>query len=135
MSCDTKFIQQVVKLVQKGIAVRVGPPGQLVSFIYVKDLARGIAACLHPAAENEIFNINGIERISVLDIIRNLERILGRMAKIAVVNQRSGQFKGRLISSEKAARLLGWKPQLTYGQALERYALAYAAELQRAARS
>lgn len=112
-----------------------GDGSQTRQFIYVKDLARGIAACLQPAGENEIFNINGVERISVLDIIRHLERILGRTAKINFVNQRAGQFKGRLISSEKAARLLGWKPQFSYGQALERYARAYAAELEKAARS
>jgi len=112
-----------------------GDGSQTRQFIYVKDLARGIAACLQPAGENQIFNINGVERISVLDIIRHLERILGRTAKITFVDQRSGQFKGRLISSEKAGRLLGWKPQFSYGQALERYARAYAAELEKAARS
>jgi len=112
-----------------------GDGSQTRQFIYVKDLARGIAACLQPQGENEIFNINGIERISVIDIIRNLERILGLTAKISFVDQRSGQFKGRLISSEKAGRLLGWKPQLSYGQALERYARAYASELEKSARS
>jgi UDP-glucose 4-epimerase len=111
-----------------------GDGSQTRQFIYVKDLARGIAACLHPAAENQIFNLNGVDRISVLDIIRHLERILGRTAKIAFVDQRSGQFKGRLISSEKADRLLGWKPRFTYAQALEGYALAYAEEIRKAGR-
>ena len=39
---DTKFIHQIVKFVQKGISVRLGPKGQLVSFVYVKDLARAL---------------------------------------------------------------------------------------------
>lgn len=111
-----------------------GDGSQTRQFIYVKDLARGIAACLKPEAENEIFNINGVERISVIDIIRHLERILGRKARLTFIEQRSGQFKGRLISSEKAARLLGWRPQLSYAQALERYAAAYAADLAKAGR-
>ena len=111
-----------------------GDGSQTRQFIYVKDLARGIAACLDPRAENEIFNINGLERISVLDIIRHLERILGQKARLTFINQRAGQFKGRLISSEKSERLLGWKPRFTYAQALERYALSYAVELQKAGR-
>lgn len=39
---DTKFIHQIIKLVKRGIAIRVGPKGQQVSFIYVKDLARAL---------------------------------------------------------------------------------------------
>ncbi len=111
-----------------------GDGSQTRQFIYVKDLARGIAACLQPQAENEIFNINGVERISVIDIIRHLERILGRKAALRFIDQRAGQFKGRLISSEKAARLLGWRPQFSYAQALERYARAYASDLGKAGR-
>ena len=67
------------------------------------------------------------ERSTVHISFHGLERILGRPAKIAFVDQRSGQFQGRLISSEKALGRLGWKPEHAYGQALERYARAYAA--------
>lgn len=52
---DAKFIQQVVKLVRQGIAVRVGPPGQRVSFIYVKDLARVLWDAVERDIRNEIF--------------------------------------------------------------------------------
>jgi nucleoside-diphosphate-sugar epimerase len=104
-------------------------------FIYVKDLARGIAACLQPQAENEIFNLNGRERISVLQILRNLEEILGKKAKVTFVEQRSGQFKGRLISSDKAKRILGWEPRYTYREALEKYARAFIADLRRGGRA
>jgi UDP-glucose 4-epimerase len=111
-----------------------GNGSQTRQFIYVKDLARGIAACLQPKAENEIINLNGRERISVLDIIRQLERILGKKARLTFVAQRAGQFKGRLISSEKAKTLLGWEPRYSYGDALELYARAYAVELKGGAR-
>ena len=52
---DTKFIHQIVKLVQKGIAIRVGPKGQLVSFIYVKDLARALWDAVEKEVRNEIY--------------------------------------------------------------------------------
>jgi nucleoside-diphosphate-sugar epimerase len=41
---------------------------------------------------------------------------------VTFIEQRSGQFKGRLISSEKAKRLLGWETQFSYREALEKYA-------------
>jgi len=87
----------------------------------VKDLARGNAACLHPAAENQIFNLNGKKRISVIQIVRTLEEILGKKASLTFVEDRKGNFKGRFISSEKAHRLLGWAPALNYEEAMRMY--------------
>ena len=55
---DTKFIHQVVKLVRKGIAVRVGPLGQLVSFIYVKDLARALWDAVEKDVKNQVYVIS-----------------------------------------------------------------------------
>lgn len=52
---DTKFIHQIVNLVKKGIAIRVGPKGQLVSFIYVKDLARALWDAVEMNVRNEIY--------------------------------------------------------------------------------
>ncbi len=55
---DTKFIQQVVKLVRKGIGIRVGPKGQVVSFIYVKDLARALWDAVDINVRNQIYVIS-----------------------------------------------------------------------------
>ena len=98
-----------------------GDGSQSRQFIYVKDLARGNAACVQPAAENLGFNINGKRRISVLEIVQTLEKILGRKAELEFVEDRKGNFKGRFISSEKAARILGWAPELEYEQAMTSY--------------
>jgi UDP-glucose 4-epimerase len=98
-----------------------GDGSQSRQFIYVKDLARGNAACVQPAATNEIFNINGRERITVIQIVRTLEEILGKKGNVTFVADRAGQFKGRFISSEKARRLLQWEPRLGYREAMEHY--------------
>ena len=98
-----------------------GDGSQSRQFIYVKDLARGNAACVQPAAENQVFNINGKRRISVLEIVQTLEKILGRKAELEFVEDRKGNFKGRFISSEKAAGILGWAPELEYEQAMTSY--------------
>lgn len=55
---DIKFIHQIVKLIRKGIAVRVGPVGQLVSFIYVKDLARALWDAVDKNVRNEIYVVS-----------------------------------------------------------------------------
>jgi len=98
-----------------------GDGSQIRQFIYVKDLAEGNVCCIKQKAENGIFNINGREKISVIQIVRTLEEILNKKAKVKFIEDRKGNYKGRFISSEKAEMLLGWKPKLKYREAMENY--------------
>ena len=112
------FIQRIVR----GEPITIhGDGSQSRQFIYVKDLARGNAACLARTAENQIFNLNGKKKISVIQIVKTLEGILGKKATVNFVEDRKGNFKGRFISSEKARRLLDWAPTLDYEDAMRLY--------------
>ena len=112
------FIRRIVR----GEPITIhGDGSQTRQFIYVKDLARGNAACTNPAAENQIFNLNGKKQISVIQIVRTLEEILGKKASLTFVEDRKGNFKGRFISSEKAKQMLGWTALLDYEKAMEMY--------------
>jgi UDP-glucose 4-epimerase len=102
-----------------------GDGSQTRQFIYVKDLAEGNIRCLKSEAENQIFNLNGHEKITVIEIVRTLEKILGKEAKIKFTEDRKGNYKGRFISSDKAEKLLGWKSKYTYPQAMEMYVKKY----------
>jgi UDP-glucose 4-epimerase len=112
------FIRRIVR----GEPITIhGDGSQSRQFIYIRDLARGNVACLNKAAENQIFNLNGRERISVIQIVKTLEEILGKKATLTFVEDRKGNFKGRFISSEKARRLLGWAPEVDYEDAMRAY--------------
>ncbi len=104
-----------------------GDGSQYRQFIYVQDLAEGNAACLAENAGNQAFNLNGKEKVTVLQVVGALEKILGKKARVEFVEDRKGNFKGRFISSEKAKRLLGWEPRHSYEQALSRYVGKYLA--------
>lgn len=98
-----------------------GDGSQTRQFIYVRDLAEGNAACVKGEGENQIFNINGREVIKVIDIVTTLEEILGKKANVKFIEDRKGNYKGRFISSEKAEKMLGWKPKYSYREAMEKY--------------
>jgi UDP-glucose 4-epimerase len=111
-----------IRRIARGEPITIhGNGSQSRQFIYVKDLARGNAACLKPEAENQIFNLNGKKRISVIQIVETIESILGKKASLTFVEDRKGNFKGRFISSEKARRLLGWEASLNYEDAMRAY--------------
>jgi UDP-glucose 4-epimerase len=112
------FIDKILK----GEEITIhGTGSQTRQFIYVRDLAEGNVCCLKPEGENEKFNINGREVIKVIDIVTTLEEILGKKAKVKFIEDRKGNYKGRFISSEKAERILGWKPKYLYREAMEKY--------------
>lgn len=112
------FINRILK----GEEITIhGDGSQTRQFIYVRDLAEGNAACSKPEGENQIFNINGREVIKVIDIVTTLEEIIGKKAKVKFIEDRKGNYKGRFISSEKAEKMLGWKPKYTYRKAMEKY--------------
>ncbi len=102
-----------------------GDGSQYRQFIYVKDLAEGNLACLREQGRNEVFNLNGKEKVTVLQVLGALERILGKKANIEFAEDRKGNFKGRFISSAKAKRLLGWEPRHGYEEALALYVEQY----------
>ena len=72
-------------------------------------------------AKNQIINLYGKEKISVIDIVKYLEKILNRKAKINYIEDRAGQFKGRFISSNKAKELLNWEVTTNYIDTLKSY--------------
>lgn len=102
------------------ITVR-GEGDQFRQFVYVKDLARGIACCLKPGAENQIINLNGTRPITIMEIARTIESLTGLTAKIESIPDRPGDFKGYLVSSVKAEKLIGWKPKYDYREAMKGY--------------
>jgi UDP-glucose 4-epimerase len=111
-----------IRRIARGEPITIhGDGSQSRQFIYVKDLARGNAACMNPAAENQIFNLNGKKRISVIRIVKTIEEILGKKASVTFIEDRKGNFKGRFISSEKARRLLDWEAALDYEDAMRMY--------------
>jgi len=116
------------KILRDEVITIHGDGSQYRQFIYVKDLAEGNVACLQDAARNEIFNLNGREKVTVLQVVRALEAILGKTANIRFVEDRKGNFKGRFISSDKAKLLLGWEPRHEYAQALALYVESCLAE-------
>jgi UDP-glucose 4-epimerase len=89
-------------------------------FIYVEDLAEGNVAALRDQAKNQVINLAGKEFITIIQVIEELKSIFGDI-EIKYEPPRPGDFKGAIISIEKAKRLLGWEPKLTFREGLMKY--------------
>ena len=98
-----------------------GEGDQFRQFVYILDLVKGIIACLKPEAANQIINLNGKRPITIIEVIRTIEEILGKKVNIEVIPDRPGDFKGYNVSSAKAKELIGWEPQIDYKDAMSSY--------------
>ena len=89
-------------------------------FVYVEDLADGVAVSLVPAAANRIYNLVGRENTSVRSIARTVRDVVGDVP-IVHIEGRAADLKGGNISGERAAVELGWEPTTTFGEGVQRY--------------
>lgn len=89
-------------------------------FIYVEDLAEGNVVALNNQAKNQIINLAGKEFITINRLVDELKSLFGEIP-VRHEPPRLGDFKGAVVSIEKARKLLGWKPKTKFSEGLRKY--------------
>jgi UDP-glucose 4-epimerase len=89
-------------------------------FVYVEDLANGIVLGLKPTAANRIYNLDGRERVSILEIAEAVRDVVGEV-EIVHTEARTGDFSGKEVSSDRAERELGWVASTPFSEGVRRY--------------
>lgn len=96
-----------------------GDGSQNRKFVYVEDLADAHVLALAPEAENQTYNIDGSEEVTILRIAETVHKLLGGKG-IEFVPARAGDYGGKQVSSTKAAREIGWTPKINFDEGMER---------------
>ncbi|HZP28003.1 MAG TPA: NAD-dependent epimerase/dehydratase family protein [Acidimicrobiia bacterium] len=91
------------------------------NYVYVEDLARAHVLALSDAGENEVFNLEGPEPVSVRRIAEAVQLALDHRVRIVHGPARAGDFTGREVSAERARTRLGWEPRVGFEDGLRRY--------------
>ncbi|CAK0763225.1 NAD-dependent epimerase/dehydratase family protein [uncultured Gammaproteobacteria bacterium] len=97
-----------------------GKGDQYRKFVYVEDLARAHALAVCDQAVNQTFNLEGNRNVSVLDVAEGIRKLVGEHVKIEFTPARPGDFAGCEIANAKAARVLGWRPEVDFDDGLLR---------------
>jgi UDP-glucose 4-epimerase len=96
-----------------------GDGSQHRKFVYVEDLAEAHVLALAPEAEDQTFNIDGSEEVTILRIAETVHKLVGGKG-IEFVPARAGDYGGKQVSSAKAAREIGWTPKVDFDTGMER---------------
>ena len=87
-------------------------------YIHVVDLARGhVAALQHMKAGASIYNLGTGSGTSVLEIIKAFSKACGRDLPYEIKPRRAGDIAACYADCSKAERELGWRAELSIGQA------------------
>jgi UDP-glucose 4-epimerase len=98
-----------------------GDGGQTRDFTYVGDVVRGVLACCEkPNVAGEVINIAGGGRISLLQLISTLQKILGTHVEPTFGPEREGDVRDSQADVSKAARLLGFHASVSLEDGLRR---------------
>jgi nucleoside-diphosphate-sugar epimerase len=105
----------------------LGDGKQTRGFTYIDDIARGTILALKPVGY-EIINLGGHESISINELIEMMEKLIGRKAIIEQQPAEKADMSASWADVSKAAKLLGWEPQVGLKEGIARMVEWYMAE-------
>jgi len=112
-----KFIRAI--LGGKEITI-YGDGGQTRDFTYVSDIVDANILAMKSDVEYGIFNVGGGSRITINEVIKILEKISGKRAKVKNIEKQKGDVKHTYADISLARKELGYKPKVALGQGLRK---------------
>ena len=115
-------IYKFVKAIFKGDEIPVfGDGTQTRDFTYVDDAVEANILASESDSIGEVFNIGGGSRISVTELIKKIEKIIERKAKVKYIEKQKGDVLDTLADVNKARKELAWKPKVKIGEGLKKF--------------
>jgi len=119
---DELVIARFVQIARAGGPITIDGDGlQHRSYVYIEDLVRGHLAALSESGENEVFNLEGPEPITIRRVADAVREAIDPRIEIVHRPARASDFAGRRVSARRARRLLGWEPRVSFDEGLRRY--------------
>lgn len=117
-------IHKFARLILDGAPVPVfGDGASRRDYTFVTDIVSGIrAAVQYDATPYEVINLGNSRTVSLLEMVRGLEAVLGRDATVEWKPEQPGDVPLTYADIGKAGRLLGYSPSTPFREGLECFA-------------
>lgn len=94
-------------------------------YVYIDDVVRAHILALKLPQGFHYMNLSGKNATPVIEVVRTLERIMGKPAKVANHPPRLGDPQELYADAAKAKEVLGWEPQVDLETGLRRTVEAF----------
>lgn len=116
-------IHKFCKLISSGQPIEMYGDGSTKrDYTFVGDIVDGIIASLeYDLPGYDIINLGRSEPVVLMDMIRTLEKHIGRKAEIVQMPMQTGDVPFTYASLEKARRVLNYEPKVTFDEGVKRF--------------
>jgi len=118
------FIATAMASAMRGMPIRIfGQRGTTRDYLYVSDLASGIASVLEHGHLSETYNLGsgiGLSNLDVIEAFKPLMREIGCEVPVKNQPERAFDVKANVLDSTKLQEHTGWKPQVEFNDGLRR---------------
>lgn len=117
-----RFLPQIIRSCLAGSAFPVSRGEQLRDFCHVADVVAAIFSALQkPAAVGEVINVGSGTPVSIRNVIEYVVRLVGRgEPQYGAVAYRAGENMALYPDIAKARSLLGWEPQISFEEGIQK---------------
>ena len=113
-----KFVRAILN---EDAIIIYGNGFQTRDFTFIDDVIDANLLAAKSAVSGVVFNIGGGNHISVIDLVRLIEKITGKSANIQYIKKQKGDVQDTWADTRKAENLLEWRPQVRIVEGIERY--------------
>lgn len=113
-----KFVKSILN--EEEITV-YGDGTQTRDFTYVDDVVEATVLAAENNLVGEVFNVGGGSRISVNELINEMENSIGKKAKIKNIEKQKGDVKDTWADISKTEEKMNWKPKVKLEEGLRRF--------------
>lgn len=109
-----------IKWIMEGVPLEIFGDGcQKRDFTYVDDIARGTISALKPL-RYEIINLGNSHPYKLLEIIRLIEKYVGKKAEFRYEEFHKADMKATWADIKKAEKYLNWQPQFNLDESIKK---------------
>ncbi|MDD5772142.1 MAG: GDP-mannose 4,6-dehydratase [bacterium] len=121
----SRIIPETVKCALSGNKLMIRSDGKFVrDYVYVGDIVNGYIMLAEQLEKKDLrgeaFNFSDENPINVIELVKNIYKQVGAKTNYIILNKAKYEIKNQYLASAKARKILGWKPEYTLKDGIER---------------